>query len=545
MTFDLPTQAILVDTNTSTLDLRRSKALSAKAVAATLKILALAAIGLYLWLFLRVQWRVGDEGSILYGALRVTQGAIPSRDFVEVMGPGTFYWLALWFKALGTSWLTARIEVLVTALTSACAIYYATTRQYRGGLAVLPALLYTVVTVPLWPAANHHFDSNMWVLLAFAVSVSAPQFSRRTSALTGVMAGFASTIMPQKGMLFVAALCFAELIDGIRSREFRRTVTRSLWIVGPFLLVGMVVAVFFWSRDALSDLTYANLIWPATHYHSVNAVPYAYNLHAFTHPVADAFAACLPSPLSGFAAEFATIPFILIAGLPFVAAALLLHDGLFRGAAPGRIGAVPSCYWCAGFALFAAECHRLDFSHLTYLSPILLITVFLWLARASGLLAVTVRRSLVYSAVLLAAVLGLIGSIPAVAMKTRSGEIHLRERDEALEFLHENVPVGESVFVYPYYPMYYFLANVRNPTRYSILLYHNNTAEQFDEVIRDLEAGQVRYVLWDTLVAGGNLTQWFPGYVDPPADQQRLERYLDDHYTVVGVKNRFRILRRM
>jgi hypothetical protein len=93
--------------------------------------------------------------------------------------------------------------------------------------------------------------------------------------------------------------------------------------------------------------------------------------------------------------------------------------------------------------------------------------------------------------------------------------------------------------------MYYFLANVRNPTRYSILLYHNNTAEQFDEVIRDLEAGQVRYVLWDTLVAGGNLTQWFPGYVDPPADQQRLERYLDDHYTVVGVKNRFRILRRM
>ena len=129
-------------------------------------------------------------------------------------------------------------------------------------------------------------------------------------------------------------------------------------------------------------------------------------------------------------------------------------------------------------------------------------------------------------------------------METRSGEIHRFGRDEALDFLHENVSAGEQVFVYPYYPMYDFLANVRNPTRYSILMYHNNTPEQFDEVIRDLEAGQVRYVLWDTLVAGANLTRWFPGYQDPPDDQQLLERYLENHYTVIGVKNGFRVLQR-
>jgi hypothetical protein len=475
----------------------------------------------------------------------VTQGgAIPSRDFVEVMGPGTFYWLALWFKALGTTWMTTRVEVLVTALVSACAIYYATTRQYGGRLAVLPAALYTVVTVPLWPAANHHFDSNMWVLLAFAVSVSTPQFSRRTSVLTGVLAGFASTIMPQKGMLFVVALCVAELIDGIRSRELRRAVARSLWIVGPFLLVAMAVAVFFWSRDALSDVTYANLIWPATHYHSVNAVPYAHHLRAFARQIAAVSAACLPSPISILAAAFATIPFILVAGLPFVAAALLLHDIVVRRQLHVRTGTMPLWYLCPGFGLFLAECHRADFNHLTWASPILLVAVFMWFARAKSLLAVTMRRSLVYSVVLLAAMLGLIGSIPTVAMETRRGEIQLLERDEALEFLQDNVSAGESVFVYPYYPMYYFLADVRNPTRYSILVYHNNTADQFDEVIQNLEAGHVRYVLWDTVVAGTNLTEWFPGYQDPPPDQQRLERYLDDHYAVVAVKNRFRILRR-
>jgi hypothetical protein len=184
--------------------------------------------------------------------------------------------------------------------------------------------------------------------------------------------------------------------------------------------------------------------------------------------------------------------------------------------------------------------------HLIYGSPLLLIAVVVWLARATGLVAVTTRTTLVSSIALLAALFGLVGlSATTTTMKTRRGEIQSLTRDEALEFLHESVPAGERVFVYPYYPMYYFLADVRNPTRYSILMYHINTPEQFDEVIRDLEAGQVRFVLWDTLVAGVNLTQWFPEYQDPPANEQRLERYLEDHYRVVGLKNRFRLLQRI
>jgi hypothetical protein len=102
----------------------------------------------------------------------------------------------------------------------------------------------------------------------------------------------------------------------------------------------------------------------------------------------------------------------------------------------------------------------------------------------------------------------------------------------------------EWVFVYPYYPMYYYLADVRNPTRFSILMYHYNTAAQFDEVIRDLESKHVKYVLWDTVVDGANLRTWFPAYVQPPQDQLRLERYLQLSYDVVSIKNGFRIMRR-
>ncbi len=524
----------------------RLKGLPGKAAVAAAAFVVLGA-GLYLWLFLRVQWRIGDEGSIVYGAVRVTEGAVPYRDFFEVMGPGTFYWLALWFKLFGTTWLTSRVAVLATALVSACAIYYGTTRQNQGKFALMPAALYTIVTLTSWPGANHHFDSNMWALLAFAVCVSVPHLTRNRFVLVGVLAGLAATIMPQKGVLLVTALCVGRLMDVARPREWKRCAADTLWIVGPFLLVGVSVVIFFWSQDALYDLVYANLIWPATQYHSVNVVPYAHQLPELSYgrnvPL---LAAILPLPLAAVGAVLTTVPFIIVAVLPFVGGALVLREIARRGQVASPAVAVPWTYWCAGLALCASEFHRMDLMHLAYGSPILLIATSVWLAQAAGSLPRIIRTILVASVASLAALLALIAISPKTTMtRTRIGDIQLFGQDDALKFLHENVAAGEQVFVYPYYPMYYFLADVRNPTRYSILMYHINTPAQFDEVIRDLEAGQVKYVLWDSWVAGANLAQWFPGYKEPAADEQRLERYLNGHYEVVGIKNRFRVLRRM
>ncbi len=55
----------------------------------------------YLYPFLRVLTATLDDGVFLYGAYAVTHGAIPFRDFVEPQGPGSFYWLAGFFKLFG------------------------------------------------------------------------------------------------------------------------------------------------------------------------------------------------------------------------------------------------------------------------------------------------------------------------------------------------------------------------------------------------------------------------------------------------------------
>ena len=47
----------------------------------------------------------GDEGLLVSGAVRIVHGQVFARDFFEVVGPGTFYWLALFFKLFGVTFV--------------------------------------------------------------------------------------------------------------------------------------------------------------------------------------------------------------------------------------------------------------------------------------------------------------------------------------------------------------------------------------------------------------------------------------------------------
>jgi hypothetical protein len=501
-------------------------------------------ITLYLGLFLRASWRIGDEGSIVYGAQRVTEGAIPYRDFFEVIGPGMFYSLALWFTLFGTSWMASRLAVLAVALTSAWAIYYITTRQYRGPFETFPALAYTVLTIPLWPGPSHHFDSNLWMLLAFAVTARREHLDRATGAAAGLLAGIGATFMPQKGALMVASLVVSTFLDRILSRRPQPVVAGLAALVGAFGCVGTAVIFFFWFNHALPDLVYATVTWPATRYHTVNVLPYAYGLREWVLPSwAGMWQALLPSTPARAATVAVALPLIVVAALPALTVLFALRQAVNARKTPG-FDVLPWSYYCAGLALMASELHRPDIMHLIYGSPILLVVVTVYVAKKQSRPGIVLLRAWVACTAVVALLLAIRGSLPRVPVETRRGTVRMVRADDALEFIQRNTAPGDYVFVYPYYPMYYFLADLRNPTRYSILLHTMNTSDQFQEVIQALETRQVKFVLWDTYVAGTNLTLWFPRYQDPRYEEQLLERYLEANYKQVDVKNRFRILQR-
>ena len=82
----------------------------------------------YLLPFMRLIQQRTDEGIFLSGAVRIVHGQVFARDFFEMMGPGTFYWLAGFFKVFGVTFFATRVLLFLSSLGTCLAIYYLTRR---------------------------------------------------------------------------------------------------------------------------------------------------------------------------------------------------------------------------------------------------------------------------------------------------------------------------------------------------------------------------------------------------------------------------------
>jgi hypothetical protein len=509
-----------------------------------LEIIAVACVcAAYLFLFARVLWRNGDEGSIVYGAIRVARGEVPYRDFVDVMGPASFYWLAGWFKVFGTSWLALRAHLLLTWVAIAVMIHHLTRRIYDGPFAALPCAFYTVVGIPLWAASSHHWDSLFFALIMVLCFLEWQRTQRSAWLVAaGSLAAVTSCTLPQKGAaLLAAALCLT-----VASRHLSgasRIGRPSLFLVSSYFGTLVCVGLWFFKSHALDDLFYTTVVWPLSEYRTLNRVGYGFNsLGVSVAVVARVLKAT--DWLLPYLTLLCLIPLAVIELLPVMAVALLVRVRI-QNPRNGRV-VDPSLatYLLFGFAMWLSELQRPDIYHLVWGSPLLFIGV---LVLASRLVPARPRLVMLSVLSLTVVVSGALSAFRAVSahpvIATRRGPVRVDKPDAALEFVIRHVSAGAPMFVYPYYPMYYYLADVRMAGRYSILVYDYNTPAQFEEVMTELAREKVEFVLSDTLVSGENLKIWFPGY-SHPADHLPLEDFLSRNYDEVQVANGFRILRR-
>jgi hypothetical protein len=503
-----------------------------------------AAAAAYLYLFVRVQWRIGDEGDMVNGALAVTRGLVPYRDFYDLRGPLSFYWLGLFFKLFGATWHVARVHLLLTGAATTVFVYHLTRRVVHGALALLPCAYVTVLSIPLWAAPHHHWDSNLFALGA-VTAFFGWQDSRRHIALAtaGVLAGLTSCVIYQKGGLLLISFMAILVISHryfIRDRSLLASVGTLL---AGYTTVGLIVLVWFIHLGALSDFFSATIATPVNSYVDANRLPYAYSLTSTAFQMLS-FRRLSPA-LVVANAEVCLLPFAVIAAAPFLVLVML---AVRTSTAPATIRRLSVIAYCTiGFALWFSEFHRRDIMHLIYGCPVLAIALcVLWDAvDRRPVVRAFVPWTATLSLALLAVNLGVYAAAADVRIMTRRGEIVMPHDDAALRFLlSDQVAAGDYVFVYPYYSEYYFLADVRNPTRFGEMLYGPGSEPYFKEAIAAVEAKHVRYVLWDTVVSGENLTKWFPAYREPPRDEQLMERYFESHYDEVTILNGFRLLKR-
>ena len=485
---------------------------------------------IYLLPFMRLVF-VGDEGTLIVGAVRIFHGEVFARDFFEVIGPGTFYSLAAMFKLFGATFFVVRMWLFLTSLGTLLAMHFLS-RRVSARYQTLPAILLVgVYFSTLWPMVNHHVDSNCFALWS-VVCMVLWQDLRKTVLLfaAGALAGVTTCILQPKGLLLLLAFCVWLWVQQRRTSALPRSI--ALVVGGSLCVVGCTM-LYFWSHGALWDLIYMNFVWPNHNYGSLNAIPYGRGIFLFWNHWA--------FPIHGVRwliplAIILTFPFVLVAALP----ALVPILGIAHG--KGNLRPVILLYWLCAWAFWLSEIHRRDLAHLISGSPLLLILCAYFLLEYRGKVATLLLQLLAISAVGLATV-NLFIVLSAKGTPTRAGTVTMFEPNAAVAFIDSHIARGTEIFVYPYGPMYYFLTATTNPTRYSLLLYNYNTPSQFQDAIQVLDQHRVRYVLWDTTFER-KAAPYFSSEMDHPAGGLRMEPYLESHYKVVQDFDGVRIMER-
>jgi len=481
----------------------------------------------YLLPFMRFVMSGSDEGSMLCGAERIAHGQLFARDFFEVMGPGTFYLLAIAFKAFGISFLVARLYLFLTLLgTAALMLFFS--RRYCVYFSALPCIILAGTYVGVFSGGvSYHFDSNFYALLAVACVIWWRESSRAILlTMAGALLGVATSIFQPKGIaVFLATVAWLFLSQ----RKEPRLVAKLILLIAGYLSVIAMILVYFWSKGGLRSLIYADFTYPSKHYNLVNSVPYAFSLfkgglwsiwlNVFGHTI---WGVCISAIL--------ITPGVLIAILPFLTPIVGARHRLeLRN--PEVLLLV-----LAAYGLWLSEIHRADIFHLTLGAPLLIVLFFHYLSISEKAFILRGARLIAYFAGICFVVWSVaVVSLAVKTVDTPRGLVAVMQSHEAsiLEFMGSHVEPGEDIYVYPYSPIYYFLSGANNPTPYSFLMYGYNAPDEFQRVTRILDQRNVRYVVWDTNFPREE-PQLFPRARWPKPGDLIMEPYLMAHYRKVA-----------
>jgi hypothetical protein len=202
---------------------------------------------------------------------------------------------------------------------------------------------------------------------------------------------------------------------------------------------------------------------------------------------------------------------------------------------PSQLGLTIRWYLLCGALLLFSLYPRMDTMHVTYSAPLLFVVgafalyrVFVQLQQRLPYHAGrTVHRGMLFAALMLVPAAAALPNLEwrvSSLMSRQHGVIRLDLPDYAalevpganllvpastrdavggvVSYIRERTSPDESIFVYPTLPMFYFLADRPNATRFGHVYPGAATAEEQLEIISRLEARRVRYVVWDQFWVG-------------------------------------------
>jgi len=466
-----------------------------------------------------------DEGIVLESAQRMAAGGRLYVDFFGYMSPGSYWMQALVFKVLGVALWTGRLIVILDFALQCSLVYWLAAKlsSWRAATAVTLTFAGFQVADPAFLTSAHRWDSATLALAGLCLAVSAVRDGQRWKwDLSGATLAAAAWCTPS--MAIVAVVVALWLAASRERRGF------FFPLVGGAAIIGLAGIAALAATGSLAGF-FAQMAWLRQNYSGVNVLSYGSIIGGYkallegTHGILETFVRLI---LIGCVALPAILPPLAI-GL----GGLMLWRTLRRKESSGQRDLL-FLLLLSVVALVITTFPRSDVMHLAFIAALSYVIV------ATGLANLLPARSaswLSLGAILLAAIFAsnYVQGWRSTSPVTSPAGILQVARDQApdVQRLMQQVHAGDSLFVYPYMPVQYFLTQARNPTRYSYLQPGMMTRAQGAETLAQLQLQPPEWLLYMQL-SREELLRVFPNGSGRDWSFPELESWMQQNYRPVN-----------
>lgn len=442
-----------------------------------------------------------DEGIYLDAAERILHGQRLYVDFFGYMSPGSFWMQALAFRVFGVSLAAGRVLVVGYVALECALIYWLVARFASRSAGIVTALLFLAFESadPSMLTAQHRWDSGAFALASIALCICA---RRSCLAASGFLMGCAALATPSVGLVALVTVIW------LRSRA-------ALYLLGLGTAGALAIAAL-WLRGSWTAFL-SQLVWLSRNYSAANVMPYGSIIGGYRALFGGASVWELPIRFC----------IVLCLALPALLPVAAIAGGVVLWRRE-KIGELPYLLLCV-IALVASTHPRSDIAHLEYVAALPYavsgIVVYrclaphprAWLAAAVGVWAAIFAWQAQFQARL-------------QTLHTPVGDVRASaEEAKSVGALLFRVEPGQSLFVYPYKPLLYFLTQTENPARFPYLQPGLMTHRDADVVLSELQTRPPQWVLYMALDRP-EFERVFPSAHGLDPHYPQLERWIQTHY---------------
>lgn len=492
------------------------------------------------WLFL------GEEGEMVAWAYRVISGEVFGKDFFCLYGPMQIYPLALFLKLFGMNVLAARIFTHLLMLISMGVVVFFLYSTIRNKLIFIVSCLvcfFLLNMLSVVPSPNTTMLRNILGILPLLLLY----LHRRTPAnttliFTGLVIGQSLLFSQEFGLCSIIAIGFLFLLEMVFEKEYRRSAREAGIIAGSFLISVSPCLLYLAYNNAFGaflDSLYGYPRLVALGYGGLQFPP---------------FRMFLKNPLNGGM----YLPYWTIFTYVFVSIYVATRFFIGKADTDAKLKLMLTVFGILAFRVALGRYAELNV--LKAITPALLLC-FLFMDDAVSMIrskgALQYRLGNVFLFIVMVIPLAFL-FIYAPYVKYQSfmvmkdflnpsGKFIIKQSGMEIpeikragifvhkstggaiqkinKFLSEHTKPEDCVYFFPNAPMYYFLFDRKNPTRFA-LSYMAISTQQRLEAVRDLEKNKPEYVVY-------NLNTWRVDDIPESIQVPEIVSYIHRKYKIM------------